>query len=261
MPGPRSLTSMTAASLRTLSGMTKLICTAEPAFGVANGIADHVFDGPVKQFAPAIDNAIAFGIELDRGIALPGFVFGIGKHFLEQTLERHRLKSLRTFNSLHGRKRQQLADELIKAFGFALNAVEVRSHGGIGIFAGKLQRDAQARQRGAKFMRDIAQQQPLGVHQGFQALRHMVEVVHQGMKFIAAKDPRLRRRRLFHARAQLALREFARGFSQADHRPGENQDQDKGGQAADGNSHRQLWKGEVKKIAIPVYAAPDCGED
>src|SRR5580692_1191585 len=109
-------------------------------------------------------------------------------------------------------------------------------------------------------MRDIAQQQSLSVDQGFQTLRHVVEVVDKSVKFISAKNTWLRWGRLFYTSAELARSEFPGGFPQANHWPSENQDQDESGEAADGNSNGQLRKCEVEKIAIPCMPLPIAGK-
>jgi len=141
-----------------------------------------------------------------------------------------------------------LADEVIEALCFALDAVEVRGHRWVCVFAGELERNAEAGERRTQLVRDIAQEQCLCVDERLETLSHVVEVVCERVELISAKGTELRR--LLHARGEVALRQCARGFAQADDGACEEQYECEGGDAADGDGDGQLRKGEVEDVLI-----------
>src|SRR6516225_7770705 len=98
-------------------------------------------------------------------------------------------------------------------------------------------------------MRNIAKQQFLCVHKLFEALSHVIEVVHEGLKLITLEDTG-GRTVLFYARSEVAVREFPCGPPQANDRPGEDEHENKGSESADGDRHRQLREAEVKQVVI-----------
>src|SRR5215469_4390649 len=102
----------------TLGGMVEPDLDGRSGLGIPDGVADDVLDGAIEKIAAALDDAIAFAVQLHPGIALLRFILGIGKHLLQQALEGNLLKTLSALDGLHGREGEQLPDELIEALGF-----------------------------------------------------------------------------------------------------------------------------------------------
>ncbi|MNT70450.1 hypothetical protein D3C72_2088410 [compost metagenome] len=116
---------------------------------------------------------------------------------------------------MQARQLQRAFDQRVKAFGLALDAVELQRQRGVAA-PRQLQRQAQPPQRRAQFVRDIAQQLLAPVHQALQAVGHGIEIARELAQLVGAAGQHGRR-----ARGQLAVGKRLRGFAQAPHGAGD----------------------------------------
>lgn len=155
-------------------------------FGVADGVADDVFDGAAEDFAISGDGARFRSDDADEAVAAAGFEVGVGDDVAQERFEIYGALFHQSFATFQASETEQAADEAVQAFGFEFDAIESRNGLGIGVATGEAQGDSQARQRGAQFVGDIADQAALRGHEGFDLFGHVVEIAAEVGDFVFA---------------------------------------------------------------------------
>ena len=159
---------------------------------------------------------------------------------------------------LHRRKREQLTDELVEISGFAIDSIQmviqlgVLTRFGCTVLASQFERNAEAGQRRAEFVGDIAQEETLRTDERFEALSHVVEVVGEALEFIGV-GALCRRGGLFDTRAEVATGKLASRFAQPHKWTAEEQHKNECGDTSDGDSYWKLWEGEVQYLLDAVW--------
>ncbi|MCY1287655.1 hypothetical protein D9M70_366540 [compost metagenome] len=212
--------------------------------GVPDGVAQDVLDRTAERRGIGIERQRCRRLPVDRRTAPRRLEARIGNDHVDQLRQveggAHRL------DRVQARQLQRAFDQRVKAFGLALDAVELQRQRGVAA-PRQLQRQAQPPQRRAQFVRDIAQQLLAPVHQALQAAGHGVEIARELAQFVGAARQRGRR-----ARGQVAGGERLRGFAQAARGAGDMTRQ----RPAQRRRHRQRKQPECKRDRRQVQDLP-----
>ncbi|CAG8867751.1 hypothetical protein PS627_02588 [Pseudomonas fluorescens] len=192
----------------------------------AQGVAQQVVHGTLQQRRPALEGQAGRGLEAD--LLVRGAEQGVLAHAAKQGVEVDGFGM-----GLFGINPGQGKDFTDQVFQTVALAGQAWPQGlallGLGAF-GQGQGNAQARQRGAQFVGDVAQQLALAANETLQAGTHAVEVVGQHAEFITPVGQTCQAVLLVGGLAQVMY-----GAAQAAQRTGDRQ----GHQQAEQGQHHQ----------------------
>jgi hypothetical protein len=141
--------------------------------GVADAIAEDVLDGSAEQLAIPFDLSGEAAFDGDAAAANLSFQSAIADdlvHDVGGTRDLGFLPGGAAFDEVH---LHDIADERGDAVDVALDAIERRLAVGGG--SGELDGELEARERGTKFVGDVAKEPALTCDQGLQLVGHLIE--------------------------------------------------------------------------------------
>ena len=92
--------------------------------GVADGVADDIFDGAAENFAVAGDGAGLRGDDANEAVAAAGFEIRVGDDVAQQRVEIYRALLHESFAAFQTGEAQEAADQAVQAFRFELDAIK-----------------------------------------------------------------------------------------------------------------------------------------
>jgi hypothetical protein len=156
------------------------------AFGcVAHGVAHDVLDGAPEQSGHAVCHRRFACLGAHRTLTAVGFKVCIVGHVAHELAEVYARVPVTVRAAFEARQREQLSNHLVDAFGLAPDAVQVRARLRVATTASQFEGDAEARERRAQLVRDVAEQSSLRRHERFDARRHRVKVAPHVCQLVA----------------------------------------------------------------------------
>ena len=183
-PGPRSDTQIVAASPPVT--MLTLHANFHGSTGsrVVNGVADDVLRSAAKQVWIRLNDAVAVTHELYAAFPLAGLPLCVRHDVRDERLQIDPPNFRRRRSHLQPGQRQESTDHVVQTLSVTLQAIE--QHVLAEALAGKAHGRVDARERRTQFVRDVRDELPLTRDEGFDALRHEVEIANQLADLVAA---------------------------------------------------------------------------
>src|ERR1700675_386513 len=181
--------------------------------GVANGIANNIFEGAAKLLRYTRGRAGIPGSHADRAVSSLGFKISIRRDFLEQVCQLYLFFLARFGVAIESRQCEELADQFVQILRFKLNAVQIFRSVFRGTLPQQTQRKGQTSQGRTQLMGNISQQATLCFNKRFDSVCHSVEASSESANFIAPPQ-----NEIVAARSKLAVRDSSCHVTEPGHR-------------------------------------------